>query len=355
MSLSSTVTVPTTGRPTCRAHPGSASGWPVRGHAAAARTAASGRWGCVGVRRSEVVLRPAGADRRERRLRRPWRCPFTASWRAQGRAARDCRSKRAAVCQGADATMRRLPRNSLCSRAAPHSSRPLRAGRSGDSTRPTGSDGSSADSERNAGQPGSRPPGPLLVPCIRRGHRAGSCRTLSRYCCRWPEHSPDVCFPGPGRKKTRPMESPISGEPHARIARPFPAARTCREPRNGKRPSGRGVEPSACSRLRCFAAPTGMTDTPRDARRRTAPRSRGVATGCRPGEIAYPAHHVPAGAPWRRPRTLAAFLPQLTPFTAAARAASARAADIADARPAVHCPSRRGSTGRRRPCARRGR
>ena len=28
-----------------------------------------------------------------------------------------------------------------------------------------------------------------------------------------------------------------------------------------------------------------MTDTPRDARRRTAPRRRGVATGCRRGEI----------------------------------------------------------------------
>ena len=85
MSLSRTVTVPTTGRPTCRAHPGSASRWPVRGHAVAARAAASGRWGGVGVRRSEVVLRPAGADGRERRLRRPWRSPFTASRRAQGR------------------------------------------------------------------------------------------------------------------------------------------------------------------------------------------------------------------------------------------------------------------------------
>ena len=83
VSLSSTVTVPTTGRPTCRAHRGSASRWPVRGHAVAARTAASGRWGCVGVRRSEVLLRPL-------------RCPFTASRRAQGRAAPDCRSKRAA-------------------------------------------------------------------------------------------------------------------------------------------------------------------------------------------------------------------------------------------------------------------
>ena len=144
------------------------------------------------------------------------------------------------VCQGADATMRRLPRNSLCSRAAPHLSRPLRAGRSGDSTRPTGSDGSSADSERIAGQPDSRALGPLLIPRIPWGNHTGSCRTLSRYCCRWPENSPDVCFPGPGRKKTRPMESPTSGEPYARIARPFHAATTYREPRKGKRPSGGG-------------------------------------------------------------------------------------------------------------------
>ena len=100
VSLSGTVTVPTTVRPTCRAHSGPAPGRPVRGHAVAAGTAAPGRRHAGGAASESgaakfCCARP-GADGRERRLRRPWRSRFTASRRAQGRAARDARRKRTA-------------------------------------------------------------------------------------------------------------------------------------------------------------------------------------------------------------------------------------------------------------------
>ena len=80
-------------------------------------------------------------------------------------------------------------------------------------------------------------------------------------------------------------------------SRRFPASRTP-ESRGRSLPQGPVESPARGSNLqagvwnrphaarpRCFAAPMGMTDTRRDARRPTAPRRRDVATGCRPGEI----------------------------------------------------------------------
>ena len=117
------------------------------------------------------------------RLRRAGRSRSTARTAAQR--CPGLSEEESFVRQGADATMARLARNSLCSCAAPHSSRPLQAGRSGALTRPAGSN---ALSKHTAGKPDSRLLGRLLIPRIRWGNHARSCRALSRYSYRWCEN-----------------------------------------------------------------------------------------------------------------------------------------------------------------------
>ena len=142
------------------------------------------------------------------------------------------------VGQGADATMPRLRPNSLSSRAAPHSSRPLQAARSGDSSHGLRRFECRFATHRRTAwlkAPGTvaHSAHPVRKP---RGKRQNAFVLLLAVA----REFPGACFPGSGRKKTWPMESPTSGEPYARIARPFPAATTYREPRKGKRPSGGG-------------------------------------------------------------------------------------------------------------------